>query len=114
MVRLIGAGRTALGVIALTFPEIPGRPWVGPAVACTPGGRVMARALGARDLVLGVGAVGSGARAWVAAGAVADALDALVTLGAFADLPRKGRLVVLASAGGSALAGGLALRALAR
>ncbi|HUR49526.1 MAG TPA: hypothetical protein VMY88_08395 [Acidimicrobiales bacterium] len=108
LIRFIGAGRTALGLIALTRPEVPARPWVGRAVASTPGGRVLARALGARDLVLGLGALISGSRGWAAAGAGADALDAAVTLGSFSDLPRRGRLLVLGSAGGAAIAGGLA------
>jgi len=110
--RLIGVGRTILGLVALAAPELPSRPWVGGAVAGTAGGKVLARALGARDLVLGLGAIGSNSRGWVAAGAVADGLDAFVTVGAFRDLPRRGRLLVLGSAGGAAIAGALALRAL--
>ena len=75
----------------------------------------MARAMGARDLVLGLGVLTSpDIRAWAAAGAVADALDAAATVGAFAALPRRGRLLVLASAAGAAAAGGLAIKALAR
>lgn len=81
-------------------------------MAATTGGRILARALGARDLVLGLGAVRTGSAGWAAAGAGADALDALITLGSFGELPRKGRLAVLAAAGGSAIAGGVALRAL--
>lgn len=114
MARFIGASRTLLGLVALTVPELPARPWVGRAAAATSGARVLARALGARDLVLGLGAVGSGSRGWAAAGAAADAMDAAVTLGAFQHLPRRGRVLVLGAAGGSAIAGGLAVRALAR
>lgn len=95
------------------MPEVPARPWVGRSVAGTTGGRVLARGLGARDLVLGLGAAGSGSSGWAAAGAAADALDAAVTLGSFAELPRRGRLLVLATAAGAAVAGGLAIRALA-
>ena len=73
---------------------------------------MLARALGARDLTLGLGALGSGNRGWAAAGAAADALDAAVTLGSFNELPRRGRLLVLGAAGGGAIAGGLAIRAL--
>lgn len=112
VIRFIGLGRTLLGVVALTRPEIPARPWVGRSVAGTAGGRVLARALGARDLVLGLGAVRTGSGGWAAAGAAADALDAAVTLGSFADLPRRGRLLVLGSAGGAAVAGGWAVRTL--
>lgn len=111
VIRLIGLGRTVLGLVALTLPEIPARPWVGQSVAGTTGGRVLARALGARDLVLGLGAVQTASPGWAAAGAGADALDALVTLGSFPELPRRGRFLVLLSAGGAAIAGGLAVRA---
>ena len=72
----------------------------------------MARALGSRDLALGLGAAGTGSRGWVAAGAVADALDVAVTLGYFGRLPKWGRLGVLVSAGGAAIAGALAVGAL--
>lgn len=99
-------------MVALTFPELPARPWVGRPVADTPGGQVLARALGARDLALGIGALASGSRGWAAAGAAADALDAAVTLGSFSALPKRGRLLVLGSAGGAAIAGGLAVVAL--
>lgn len=100
----------ALGVVALTFPEAPGKPWVGSAAGST-GGHVLARALGGRDLVLGLGALTSREPArWALAGAGADALDAAITLGSFPRLPRWGRWLVLGSAGGAAIAGGLAAR----
>jgi hypothetical protein len=55
----LAAARTALGVVALASPQLVGRPWVGDAAEGTPG-RVLARALGGRDLALGVGALGGG------------------------------------------------------
>lgn len=110
VLRLIAAGRTLLGVVALTRPELPARPWVGREDAGSTGGRVLARALGTRDLVLGAGALAAlrtekAGRDWAVAGSVADALDAIVTLGAFRRLPKGGRLLVLASAGGAAAIG---------
>ncbi|MBC3189937.1 hypothetical protein H7X46_02525 [Pseudonocardia sp. C8] len=101
--------RVGLGLAALAAPRAAGRFWVGP-VAETPGGAVLGRALGARDLALGAGtlhAVRSGAplRTWVVTAGCADALDALVTAGARPALPPGRRdLVVAASAGSAVLA----------
>lgn len=110
----VAAGRAALGVSALVRPSALARPWVGPAVD-EPGVRVLARALGARDLALGLGALAAagtapaGARrragAWFAAGALSDALDAAVTAAAWQRLPRRTRWLVAAAAGGAAAAG---------
>src|ERR1035441_5200480 len=75
---------------------------------------VCGRALGARDLALGLGALAAlqrpaadpgSASAWVAAGALSDALDVAASLSAWRELPRVGRWLVVASAGGAALAG---------
>ena len=120
--KMIAVGRVGLGLVALVLPEIPARPWVGPSDAASTGGRLLARALGARDLALGIGALGAmrsmsgnateGGIAWARMGVLADALDAAVTVGAFGLLPRRGRWQVLAAAGGSAVTGVLAIRAI--
>jgi hypothetical protein len=108
---VVAAGRVALGVAALARPAVPARPWVG-AAADDLAAEVFGRALGARDLALGLGALGAlyapeaGApAAWIAAGALSDALDLAVTVSAWAELPRRTRWLVAASAGGAALAG---------
>jgi hypothetical protein len=112
----LAAARTAIGVVALASPVLVGRPWVG-AVAGTAGGRVLARALGARDLALGLGALAAlrpgsadsgNAALWVGMGAIADSLDVLATATAWGELPSGGRWLVAASAGGAAVAGGAA------
>ena len=109
----VAAGRVALGVTALAWPAVPARPWVG-AAADDVAARVFGRALGARDLALGLGALaalqgpatGAGsARAWFAAGALSDALDVAASLASWHELPRVTRWLVAASAGGAALAG---------
>lgn len=108
LVLLIAAGRCALGVVALLLPTLPARPWVGASTAKSPGGKVLARALGARDLALGVGAWRAlrrrrgGASEWVTAGALADVSDAVVTLATWRHLPRGGRALVFLAAAGSA------------
>jgi hypothetical protein len=109
----VAAGRVALGLTALAWPVVPARPWVG-AAADDLAVRVFGRALGARDLALGLGALAAlqrpagapgSASAWVAAGALSDALDVAASVRSWRDLPRTGRWLVTASAGGAALIG---------
>jgi hypothetical protein len=75
---------------------------------------VFARALGARDLALGLGALTATwqapsssrpASAWYAAGALSDALDFAITAATWPRLPRVTRWLIAASAGGAAIAG---------
>jgi hypothetical protein len=109
----VAAGRVLIGVTALAWPSVPARPWVG-ASADDLAVRVLARALGARDVALGLGALTALARpatqpgsasAWVAAGALSDALDVAASLSAWRELPPVTRWLVAASAGGAALTG---------
>jgi hypothetical protein len=119
--RAVAAGRVVLGLTALAWPSVPARPWIG-AAADDLATRVFGRALGARDLALGLGALTAlqrppaergSACAWVAAGALSDALDVVASLSSWRDLPRRGRWLVISSASGAALtgaAGALAVR----
>jgi len=109
----VAGGRVALGLIALARPSVPARPWVG-GTADEVTVRVFGRALGARDVALGAGALVAlrhqaaepqAARAWIAAGALSDALDVVASLSSWGGLPRVTRWLVVASAGGAALAG---------
>jgi hypothetical protein len=109
--KAVAAGRVALGLTALAWPSVPARPWVGEGNLAA---RVFGRALGGRDLALGLGALvalqnpaaGPGsASAWVAAGALSDALDVAASLSSWRELPRIGRWLVVVSASGAALAG---------
>jgi hypothetical protein len=52
----VAAGRVALGLAALARPDVPARPWVG-ASADGLAAQVFGRALGGRDLALGLGAL---------------------------------------------------------
>jgi hypothetical protein len=113
--------RTAIGVVALVSPSLVGRPWVGTAADGTCG-RVLARALGGRDLALGLGALaalqqpplagtdhaGSVAGLWVGMGAMADSLDVLTTAITWHELPRISRWLVAASAAGATVVGAAA------
>jgi hypothetical protein len=105
----------ALGLTALAWPAVPARPWVG-ATADNLTAQVFGRALGGRDLALGLGALTAlrpgaqpgPAAAWMAAGALSDALDVAASLASWGELPRISRWLVAASAGGAALTGAAA------
>jgi hypothetical protein len=118
----VAVGRVALGVAALARPSLPARPWVGSS-ADDLGAQVLGRAMGARDLALGLGALvavrsaspGSWpVGAWYGAGALSDALDLAITAAAWPRLPRATRWLIAASAGGSAITGAAATVACAR
>jgi hypothetical protein len=112
----VAAGRVAIGLAALARPSVPSRPWVG-AAADDLAARVFGRALGARDLALGLGALAAlqrrdgdagQASEWVAAGALSDALDVAASLSSWQELPRLTRWLVVGSAGGAAIVGAAA------
>ena len=105
-------------MVALTRPVVVTRPWVGP-----PGegraGRLLGRALGGRDLALGLGTLaalrrandqgqggpGADQAAWVGLAALADGFDLLITAGYWDELPSRERWLIAASAGGAAALG---------
>ena len=112
--RQNGIGRAVLGAGLVLAPGLAGRVWLGDDAA-TSGAKVAARALGIRDIALGVGLVMAlekkdPVRNWVIGAAAADAIDAAATLIAWSDLPKAGRLAVLALATGSAVQMGLLAR----
>jgi hypothetical protein len=114
-VQVLAWARTALGVVAFAAPTLPSRPWVG-TDAGRASTRTLTRALGARDVALGLGTLlaqrhRSPVRGWLEASALADAGDVAATLAGWGSRPRLGRVVVLAAAAGGAVAcSGLARR----
>jgi hypothetical protein len=109
LARGVAAGRAGLGVALLVAPGPIGRRWLGPD-ARRPAARVALRAMGARDVAIGLGALqalatDAPARAWLRAGAVGDATDVLVTLRARRDLPLLGTVLVSAMATGGTAVG---------
>lgn len=109
MARAIGLGRIGIGVTLLALPGIAARMWIGRDGA-QPAAKVLVRAVGVRDLGLGLGVVraldreDAPARGWVEAGMVADLVDLGATL-VGRDVPALSRLGILVLAGSAAAAG---------
>jgi len=97
--RLIAGGRIAIGTALLLAPRLATRPWIGKD-AGRPGAKVLARAMGARDVVIGAIALHTlgnpqVAPRWQKAGAAVDAVDLAATLAARRELPRGGVVLVV-------------------
>lgn len=101
---LISCGRFLVGVAFIAKPGLMERGWIGKQ-ARLPGTQVLARAVGARDLTLGLGGLQAvarddgSARPWLAAAAICDAIDFGATWAAGRGIPRQARDGVLAIAG---------------
>lgn len=115
---ILAANRVLFGVAFLAAPSRSARGWIGRA-ASRDGTQVVTRALGARDVGLGLGALqalgrtGGDPRPWLAAAALADGADFAATLAAREGLPDAGVRFGAAMAGAStviAVAGALAAR----
>jgi hypothetical protein len=106
--RILGVficlGRFLFGVAFIAQPKLMERAWIGKQ-ARLPGAQLLARAVGARDLVLGLGGLQAlgrndgSARPWLAAAGVCDAVDFGATWAAARGIPRQSRNGVLAVAG---------------
>ena len=109
--RAIAAGRVLVGAGFLTAPALAGRGWIGED-AERPAVQAIVRALGVRDLILGlltlhvVDRPGVAHRT-VATCAVADAVDFGATFAARDSLPATAAAGALAMAGASAVVGGV-------
>jgi hypothetical protein len=114
---LISLGRLVFGVTFIAKPAIMEQAWIGKQ-ARVPGAQLLARAVGARDLVLGLGGLQAvtredgSARPWMAAAGICDAVDFGATWAAGQRIPRQARTGVLAIAGVSALLSAIAAVAL--
>lgn len=114
--RLNGVGRAAIGVLAIADPQRMLEPWIGSDARRTTN-KVLGRALGARDLVIAAGTLRSAndpdqLRPWLAAATLADCVDFGATAASGPDLPWRGRVFVMALAGGAAAMGAIALATL--
>jgi hypothetical protein len=119
----MAAGRVGLGVLALARPAVLTGAWVGPS-GRDQAGRVLGRALGGRDLALGLGTLAAlrcpdiqgtspAATSWMRLAALSDGFDLLITVGSWRRLPARQRWLVALSSGG-ATAVGLAAAAVTR
>lgn len=110
---LISLGRFFFGVAFIAKPTLMEPAWIGKQ-ARVPGAQLLARAVGARDLVLGLGGLQAvtrddrSARPWLAAAGICDAVDFGATWTAGRTIPRQARTGVLAIAGVSALLSAMA------
>jgi hypothetical protein len=98
----LAVARIAFGSAMLLKPEEAVRGWTGRRAARYGGTQAVTRAVGARDLSLGAGALaafisGRDARDWVLAGAFADLADLVATVTAD-DIPLTGRVMIVAMA----------------
>lgn len=116
---LISFGRFLFGVAFLAEPKLMERAWIGKQ-ARLPGAQLLARAVGARDLALGLGGLQAvtrndgSARPWLAAAAVCDAVDFGATWAAGRAIPSQARTGVLAIAGVSSLLSAVTAAGIAR
>ena len=116
---LISLGRFVFGVAFIAEPKLMERAWIGKQ-ARLPGAQLLARAVGARDLALGLGGLQAltrddgSARPWLAAAAVCDAVDFGATWTAGRGIPRQPRTGVLAIAGVFSLLSAIAAIGLGR
>src|SRR5690606_1034859 len=94
----LGVVRVGVGAALMAAPGWAGRIWVGPG-ADGPGSKVFARALGARDVALGVQILrglsrGDAVGHWVMAGFVADAADVTASVIASRNMTPARRVLV--------------------
>jgi len=110
---LISLGRLRFGVAFIAEPKLMERAWIGKQ-ARLPGAQLLARAVGARDLALGIGGLQAltrddgSARPWLATAAVSDVVDFCATWTAGRGIPRQSRTGVLAIAGVSSVLSAIA------
>ena len=112
----VGGIRAAIGTGLVVAPRFAARLWVGDG-ADTPAGRMFARVIGVRDLVLGAALLkaardGEDHKTLLALGVAADAADVAGALLTWKDLSPGRRVLVPVAAGAVAAVGYLAGKAL--
>jgi hypothetical protein len=113
LAAFLSFARCVFGVAFIAKPKLMDRAWIGKQ-ARVPGAQLLARAVGARDLVLGLGGLQAlvrddgSARPWLGAGAICDAVDFGATWAAGRTIPRQARRGVLAIAGVSSVLSAIA------
>jgi hypothetical protein len=110
--RSLAVCRASIGAGFIVAPRLAMRPWVGDLLGA-PAGRLLARVVGARDVLLAIGALTAGRdeerTRWLLAGLAADAADLALTVGYRRRLPRRGVALVCTIAAGGVGLGAAAL-----
>ena len=113
LARYYAGGRIGIGILLMLFPRRLARGLWGDGFD-SPAVTFFTRLVGARDAILGAGAIaamqdGDGGsatvRPWMSYGAAADAFDAVATLLAYKHLPKRKRFGLLVMAAGGAATG---------
>lgn len=109
----MSVARVAIGAALMAAPPLATDRWLG-RKGMTPAARLLARALGSRDLGIGAGALWSLSgrsplHPWLVAGVLADSTDLIVTVLHRDDLPDTAVPLVLATAGVGVAMGAYAL-----
>jgi len=102
-----GLSRVAFGIVAATVPQKIGETWVGED-AFRPSNRTIFRAMGFRDVALGLGATEAALRdeagPWLAVSLLADVGDVAATLLSADVIDRRGVVTTSVLAGSAAVA----------
>jgi hypothetical protein len=111
--RLMSISRIGVGLGLIAAPRVVTGMWLG-RPSFHPAAKVLARALGARDVAIGLGvlaAMGAGRtpRPWLVAGTLADVCDVMATVIERDSLPGAAVPIVVAAGGGGAAIGAYAL-----
>ena len=109
----MAAGRVAIGLSLIATPRIAAGPWLGRPVL-KPHGRVLARALGIRDMAIGLGSLwalggGGNPQPWLLGGLLADLVDVVATVSERDSLPSAAVPLVVAAGGTGAAIGAYGL-----
>lgn len=105
--------RVAIGAGLIVAPRLATPLWIG-ARGVTPASKLLTRALGARDMAIGLGVLaglraGGPLRPWIAAGMLADATDVVATVLERDHLPATALPLVVATGGAGVALGAVAL-----
>ena len=112
LARYYAGSRVVIGLLLFLFPSALLKGMLGQREV-VPGLRLFGRLVGARDAILGAGAIAAlqddhphAVRPWMVYGMAADAADAVAMAIAYRHLPKRRRFATVAMAVGGAAAGG--------
>jgi len=99
MAKSNAIGRIVFGTALIATPGLAARLWIGDH-GDAPGVKVLARALGVRDLALGLGVLlamknDAPVRGWLEGAALADAVDFAATAAAGSGIPQASRAGIM-------------------